>query len=113
MREVFWREHMSTNDDGLFCNGTDTCAGGSCIVDSGDPCPGGSCNEITDACLYGDVTGDGVVDLNDILCVLDDFGNPNACTGDGDIFPCGGGDGTIDLNDILAILDAFGGNFAC
>ncbi len=37
-------------DDGEFCNGTDTCAGGSC-VSSGDPCSaGGACNESTDMC---------------------------------------------------------------
>jgi len=27
-------------DDDLFCNGADTCQGGTCGVHSGDPCPG-------------------------------------------------------------------------
>jgi len=101
-------------DDSLFCNGTDTCTGGICIVDSGDPCPGESCNETTDECyLYGDLNDDGVVDIDDIFCVLDDFSNRNACSGDGDIFPCGGGNGLIDLDDILAILDTISGSPPC
>ena len=41
-------------DDGLFCNGTDTCSGGTC-VHSGDPCAGQDachgCYEPTDQCL--------------------------------------------------------------
>jgi len=38
-------------DDGVFCNGTDTCSGGKCTVHSGDPCTGGStCNEASDTC---------------------------------------------------------------
>jgi cysteine-rich repeat protein len=42
-------------DDHLFCNGTDTCSGGSCIH-SGDPCVGGGvcnniCNEAADNCV--------------------------------------------------------------
>jgi len=76
-----------------------------------------------DACTqcqrYGDLVppgppaGNCVVDLDDILCVLDDFGG--LCEGvDGiaDIAPCGG-NAVIDLDDILAVLDAFGGNYAC
>ena len=27
-------------DDGFFCNGTDTCSGGACTVNAGNPCPG-------------------------------------------------------------------------
>jgi len=60
---------------------------------------------------YGDVTQDGVVDLNDILCTLDGFGSFAVCA-DGDLSPCDG-DGMIDLNDILAQLDAFSGQPAC
>jgi hypothetical protein len=42
-------------DDGLYCNGTDTCAGGMC-VHSRDPCTTGSecadaCNEAADNCF--------------------------------------------------------------
>jgi cysteine-rich repeat protein len=42
-------------DDGLFCNGPDTCATGACTRHLGDPCAGGAacataCNETTDVC---------------------------------------------------------------
>ena len=41
-------------DDGIFCNGTDTCGGGTCHVHSGDPCTGectSTCNEATESCF--------------------------------------------------------------
>ena len=38
-------------DDGLFCNGDDTCSNGSCSAHSGSPCPPEyKCNEATDSC---------------------------------------------------------------
>ena len=42
-------------NDGLFCNGADTCAGGTCSIHAGDPCTGGAvcqyvCNEGRDTC---------------------------------------------------------------
>ena len=70
--------------------------------------------------VYGDVYplgGNGIVDLDDILCVLDDFADSDTCEGDGDIKGGGGTpcepNGVIDLDDILAVLDAFGGIYAC
>ncbi|MCP3980917.1 MAG: S8 family serine peptidase [bacterium] len=36
-------------DDGLYCNGAETCNAGSCEVGS-DPCGGGICDEATDSC---------------------------------------------------------------
>jgi hypothetical protein len=43
-------------DDGLFCNGADTCAGGTCSVHVGNPCAGGgpcadTCVESNDSCV--------------------------------------------------------------
>jgi len=41
-------------NDGLFCNGADTCSGGACIVHSGNPCPNlecRHCNEAADSCF--------------------------------------------------------------
>lgn len=42
-------------DDGLFCDGTDTCDGaGGCNVHTGDPCPGSvckTCQEVSDTCF--------------------------------------------------------------
>ncbi|MCP4593903.1 MAG: hypothetical protein GY842_24475, partial [bacterium] len=37
-------------DDGLFCNGAETCVGGACTPGS-DPCPGQSCDESGDVCV--------------------------------------------------------------
>ncbi len=52
--------------DGFFCNGTDTCAAGSCSVHAGDPCTNGpqcarTCNEVGDSCnaSAGTVCDDG------------------------------------------------------
>ena len=34
-------------DDGVFCNGADTCSGGTCSLHAGDPCAGGAeCNNV-------------------------------------------------------------------
>jgi cysteine-rich repeat protein len=43
-------------NDGLFCNGADTCSGGACATHAGNPCTGGpicahTCNEAADNCL--------------------------------------------------------------
>ncbi|UCE59670.1 MAG: S8 family serine peptidase [Phycisphaerales bacterium] len=37
-------------DDGLFCNGAETCVSQSCQAGS-DPCPGQSCDEVNDQCV--------------------------------------------------------------
>ncbi|MFH0983586.1 MAG: S8 family serine peptidase [Planctomycetota bacterium] len=37
-------------DDGLFCNGAETCVAQSCQAGS-DPCPGQSCDEVADQCV--------------------------------------------------------------
>jgi hypothetical protein len=44
-------------NDGLFCNGADTCGGGTCSVHAGSPCPA-LCNEGSDACVTCLVNGD-------------------------------------------------------
>jgi hypothetical protein len=36
--------------DALYCNGEETCTGGTCLPGS-DPCPGKTCDEIGDACV--------------------------------------------------------------
>ena len=62
--------------------------------------------------------------LEDILCLLDDFGDGSAvdgCECNGfrnttDLHPCpedGGGDGSIGMDDILIMLDAFAGLSPC
>jgi subtilisin family serine protease len=42
-------------DDGLFCNGAETCNGGNCQAGS-DPCSPLSCNESTDTCFANPTT---------------------------------------------------------
>jgi len=37
-------------DDGLYCNGAETCNAGTCQAGS-DPCPGQACDEVTDSCI--------------------------------------------------------------
>jgi len=90
-------------DDGDACTTNDTCnaqaaCGGTPIV-----------------ALYGDVHppgGNGVIDVDDLLCVLDGFSGIAPCDALSDIFSCGG-NGVIDVDDILAELDAFSGTYAC
>lgn len=38
-------------DDGLFCNGVETCDGEGFCAPGADPCPGQACNEDTDSCV--------------------------------------------------------------
>ncbi len=64
---------------------------------------------------YGDVNRDGLVGIDDILCMLACFGGSFTCAGDisnADISPCGG-DGIVNLDDSLAILAAFTGQIDC
>jgi hypothetical protein len=39
-------------DDGLFCNGVETCVGGFCQPGT-DPCPGQGCDEVNEECVAG------------------------------------------------------------
>ena len=84
--------------DGLFCDGTDTCSGGTCSAHAGDPCPGPdgdgncseSCNEAADACTAPDPNGTACTD--GLFCTGSDTCGGGACsvhTGD----PCVGPDG--------------------
>jgi hypothetical protein len=66
-------------DDGVFCNGADTCAAGACTEHAGDPCAGGAecatvCNETSDVCA--DPAGTPCADDGD-LC------STEACDGAG------------------------------
>jgi len=72
-------------------------------------CACGSCQ------LYGDITppsGNCLVDLDDLFCVLDGFADSDVCP-QSDIAPCDGGNNLIDLDDIFAVLDAFAAAYAC
>lgn len=45
-------------DDGLFCNGAETCSGGQCQAGT-NPCPGQGCDEANDLCVPAGCDGDG------------------------------------------------------
>ena len=53
---------------------------------------------------FADGSGDGIVDTNDLLGLLGDWGSPSD---DWDIAPTGG-DGAVDALDLLALLGAWG-----
>jgi len=85
-------------DDGVFCNGADTCSGGTCSVHAGDPCPGAdgdgncaeSCDEASDNCTLPDSAGETCVD--GLFCTaVDTCDGSGSCTGSVD--PCVGADG--------------------
>ncbi|MCP4593009.1 MAG: S8 family serine peptidase, partial [bacterium] len=72
-------------DDDLYCNGLDTCSGGTCSQHAGDPCGGGgecnnSCNEVAETCYNpsGAACGDGTDN---------DCTDPDTCDGAGSCQP--------------------------
>ena len=83
-------------DDLLFCNGSDTCAGGGCNIHAGDPCVGPdgdadcseSCDEGADDCTAADPSGSACSDS--LFCNGADTCGGGTCSGHaGD--PCAGG----------------------
>ena len=64
--------------------------------------------------LYADIVpagGNGVIDLDDVLCALAGFAAAAACPA-ADLAPCEG-NGIIDLDDVLAVLATFAGTPPC
>ena len=77
-------------DDGLFCNGVDTCSGGSCFH-GGSPCPETECNtcqEATDSCF--DPSGTACTDDGN-LCTDDTCDGGGACIHPANTAPCNDG----------------------
>jgi hypothetical protein len=90
--------------DGQFCNGTDTCSGGTCSGHAGDPCPGPdgdgdcseSCNEAADSCTANDPNGSACTDGQ--FCNGTDTCSGGTCSSHaGD--PCPGPDGDGDCSE--------------
>ena len=76
-------------DDGLYCNGSDSCADGTCSVHDGtNPCPGPdgdadcseSCNEASHACDGADPDSSPCDDEQD--CTSDDMCHGGVCEGE-------------------------------
>jgi hypothetical protein len=94
-------------DDGLYCNGAETCDPVLDCRPGAEPCPAGQwCHEATEACVddgTGDFDVDGDVDLAD-------FATFQVCFGPLDPGPCQAGntngDNTINLADYAAFATA-------
>jgi cysteine-rich repeat protein len=79
-------------DDGVFCNGTDTCAAGVC-GHAGDPCTGGAecntfCNEATDTCFNAAGTP---CSPDSNVCTNDVCDGAGMCTHPNNSAPCDDG----------------------
>jgi len=75
-------------DDTLFCNGSDTCSGGSCSSHAGSPCPETECNtcqETTDSCF--DLSGTSCTDDGNI-CTDDQCDGAGTCAHPNNTDPC-------------------------
>ncbi len=80
-------------DDGLFCNGADTCSGGTCAAHAGNPCAGGpecadTCNEAADNCF--DPAGTACTSDGNV-CTNDQCNGTGACTHPNNTAPCNDG----------------------
>ena len=125
--------HPNNNDacdDGLFCNGGDTCSGGACSVHAGDPCSGGAecadaCDETNDDCFEppGTSCTDDGNDCTDDECdgagacvpIVKALGEP--CTDDGDVCTddtCDGAGGCSHVESgACKYVSPTGGGTAC
>jgi len=81
-------------NDGLFCNGADTCSGGSCGMHTGNPCPSGAecnnsptCSELTHCAVAAGTacSSDGNV------CTDDRCDGSGACVHPDNTAPCNDG----------------------
>ncbi|MBI5505588.1 MAG: hypothetical protein HY899_12375 [Deltaproteobacteria bacterium] len=82
-----------TCDDGVFCDGTDSCAGGTCSGHAGDPCVSGgecadACDEVLDSCF--DPSGTACTDDADV-CTDDTCDGAGTCVHNANTAPCDDG----------------------
>ncbi len=66
--------------------------------------------------LHGDlVAASCVVNVDDVVYVLDAYGDPNPCATfpRADLIPCGRPCSLVDLSDILSVLSAYRGEYEC
>ena len=104
-------------DDGMFCNGDETCAVDTCVA-GGDPCSVGEiCDDTEDLCIVAiDCNSNGVSDLFDIAGGSSDDVNANEvpdecdeCVVDGD---CSNGL-FCDGEEVCDVDQCIGGAFPC
>ena len=77
----------------------------ACVVDMGS-------YEAESHVCPGDANGDGTVNVNDLLVVINGWGtcpsSPALCPGD--LAPYGCGNNTVNVNDLLVVIDDWGCN---
>ena len=97
-------------DDGVFCNGDDSCAGGSCAAHDGDPFVGGAvcadeCDEDADACATS--AGTTCTD-DDNPCTDDECNGAGGCDHVANTASCDDGN-ACTTGDACAGTDCVGG----
>ena len=92
----FFDSVASTMGDTIFCENSLEQVGGA-YQDLG----GNEVNDTCDECV-ADITGDGVVGVDDILELIASFGPCSGCAADID------GDGVVGVDDILIVLSNWG-----
>ncbi len=98
--ECLYADNTAECNDGLFCNGADSCAGGSCSTHAGDPCVGGGecagvCDEDGDTCnlpVGTACTGDDNVCTDDVCDGNGNCTHPNNTASCDDGLFCNGAD---------------------
>lgn len=101
----FHTDNTNSCDDGLYCNGVDACAGGSCSIHAGNPCPAPdgdgncseSCNETLNNCTGPDPNGSACND--GLYCNGADSCSGGQCSGHSGS-PCPGADGDGDCSEV-------------
>lgn len=101
------RDNTSTSNYVIFTTGNPTISNNAFCGNSHDNIgiswTNGGGNSFEDVCADepcpGDLTGDGVIGVNDILALISAYGTP-----EGDV----DGNGTTDVNDILELISVFG-----
>jgi V8-like Glu-specific endopeptidase len=83
-------------DDGLYCNGADSCDNGECKEHDGDPCGSGeTCDEQLDSCVEGGSCSE-LLELIYNTCDLSIIASGEALTGDDAYEMCKGNKGPWD-----------------
>ena len=74
----------------------------ACNYDATAACDDGSCTYTGCGTCFGDLNGDGFINVGDLLEVLAEFGCTSGCTADLT------GDDKVNSSDTLALLGVFG-----
>src|SRR5207249_1036437 len=101
-------------DNGVFCDGADTCGAGSCSVHAGNPCAGGpdcnaTCNETAGNC-FNPATTSCMDDGN--VCTNDHCDGAGACIHPDNTAPCNDND-ACTVNDHCADGSCGGATLDC